>query len=164
MHRSEILTLAAELGWHAVERPGGILLYRPSLPSRQEALVAEGYFRHWSDGNGVDVPFTEGDTIRTVLQARAVPSGVERAKAYIERYGSIDGGHHKQWVLDQVMRALTDCPALTGESTDSKGKTYFYMQQGESPEYKQWCESMRGEWDPKWEEYEYSEWDTGRAP
>ena len=26
----------------------------------------------------------------------------------IERYGGIDGGHHKQWVLDQVARALLD--------------------------------------------------------
>lgn len=25
----------------------------------------------------------------------------------ISRYGGIDGGHHKQWVLDQVVRALT---------------------------------------------------------
>ena len=24
----------------------------------------------------------------------------------IERYGSIDGGHHKQWVIDQVSRIL----------------------------------------------------------
>ncbi len=25
----------------------------------------------------------------------------------IVQYGGIDGGHHKQWVLDQVVRALT---------------------------------------------------------
>jgi len=25
----------------------------------------------------------------------------------IMRYGGIDGGHHKQWVLDQVARVLT---------------------------------------------------------
>ena len=29
------------------------------------------------------------------------------AMNYIEQYGGIDGGHHKQWVLDQVVRALT---------------------------------------------------------
>lgn len=23
------------------------------------------------------------------------------------RYGGIDGGHHKQWVIDQMVRALT---------------------------------------------------------
>lgn len=26
----------------------------------------------------------------------------------IEQYGSIDGNHHKQWVLDQVIRILTE--------------------------------------------------------
>jgi len=25
----------------------------------------------------------------------------------IHQYGGIDGNHHKQWVLDQVVRALT---------------------------------------------------------
>ncbi len=31
----------------------------------------------------------------------------EKALDLILRYGSIDGGHHKMWVLDQVVRALT---------------------------------------------------------
>ena len=33
----------------------------------------------------------------------------EKVKALeiIEQYGGIDGAHHKQWVLDQVVRALT---------------------------------------------------------
>ncbi|MHC4180472.1 MAG: hypothetical protein ACYSWU_23465 [Planctomycetota bacterium] len=25
---------------------------------------------------------------------------------YLEKYGGFDGGHHKQWVLDQVVRIL----------------------------------------------------------
>jgi hypothetical protein len=33
---------------------------------------------------------------------------VERALDLIQRYGGFDGGHHKQWVLDQVVRALTE--------------------------------------------------------
>jgi len=32
---------------------------------------------------------------------------VEAALETIFRYGGIDGGHHKQWVLDHVLRALT---------------------------------------------------------
>jgi hypothetical protein len=28
------------------------------------------------------------------------------AMYFIERYGQIDGSHHKQWVLDQVMQIL----------------------------------------------------------
>ncbi len=31
----------------------------------------------------------------------------ERAAQLISRYGGIDGAHHKQWVLDQVVRILT---------------------------------------------------------
>ena len=31
-----------------------------------------------------------------------------RALAIIKDYGGTDGAHHKQWVLDQVVQALTD--------------------------------------------------------
>ena len=31
----------------------------------------------------------------------------ERAAALIVRYGSVDGAHHKQWVLDQLLRILS---------------------------------------------------------
>jgi hypothetical protein len=33
---------------------------------------------------------------------------VEQALEIINRYGGIDGGHHKQWVLDQVVRVLSE--------------------------------------------------------
>jgi hypothetical protein len=32
---------------------------------------------------------------------------IAEALDIIHRYGVIDGAHHKQWVLDQVVRALT---------------------------------------------------------
>ena len=32
---------------------------------------------------------------------------IDEAVSLIIRYGGIDGDHHKAWVLDQVMRALT---------------------------------------------------------
>jgi hypothetical protein len=41
----------------------------------------------------------------TVEQAQNTPT--VNALEVIHRYGGIDGGHHKQWVLDQVVRALT---------------------------------------------------------
>lgn len=31
---------------------------------------------------------------------------INRAMQIISRYGQIDGAHHKQWVIDQVSRAL----------------------------------------------------------
>jgi hypothetical protein len=32
---------------------------------------------------------------------------VGRALELAHRYGQIDGGHHKAWVIDQMVRALT---------------------------------------------------------
>lgn len=31
---------------------------------------------------------------------------IDRAVDLAEQYGMIDGGHHKQWVIDQMIRAL----------------------------------------------------------
>lgn len=31
---------------------------------------------------------------------------IAKAMDTIERFGGIDGGHHKAWVIDQVVRAL----------------------------------------------------------
>jgi hypothetical protein len=56
----------------------------------------------------------------------------------ITQYGGIDGGHHKQWVLDRIVRILTD----------TKEK------------YEDWVEEYQdGEDGP----HTY-EWDTGIAP
>jgi len=33
--------------------------------------------------------------------------GIEKALSVIRRCGGNDGAHHKDWVLDQVVRALT---------------------------------------------------------
>lgn len=33
---------------------------------------------------------------------------IARALDIIRSYGGIDGAHHKQWVLDQVVRVLAD--------------------------------------------------------
>jgi hypothetical protein len=32
---------------------------------------------------------------------------IEKALEIIDRYGAIDGEHHKQWCLDQIARILT---------------------------------------------------------
>ena len=34
--------------------------------------------------------------------------GVDKALQLITCYGGIDGAHHKQWLIDQVVRALAD--------------------------------------------------------
>lgn len=43
-------------------------------------------------------------------KAGASPLGqgaIDKALDVIQRYGGIDGDHHKTWVIDQVVRALT---------------------------------------------------------
>jgi hypothetical protein len=40
---------------------------------------------------------------------------IEGALAIIERYGGIDGEHHKTWVLDQAVRSLLGTPEAYAE-------------------------------------------------
>lgn len=54
---------------------------------------------------------------------------------YIVQYGGTDGAHHKQWVLDQVTRALTGCPMVTVSATDVNGIPYTYEKQGDGEDY-----------------------------
>ena len=60
---------------------------------------------------------------------------IKKALYDIFQYGGIDGSHHKQWLLDQIVRTLSD-------------------------DYKKWVKNFEeGEDGP----YTY-EWDTGIAP
>ena len=36
-----------------------------------------------------------------------MPSDTEKALEIARSYGGIDGAHHKDWVIDQMVRALT---------------------------------------------------------
>lgn len=46
---------------------------------------------------------------------------IENALNYIERYGGIDGEHHKTWVLDQVVRCLVpNYPQWVKEQKDGE--------------------------------------------
>lgn len=69
----------------------------------------------------------------------------------ISKYGYIDGAHHKQWVLDQVVRYITDCPVVNMTARD--GHTYDAL--GESEEYLAWAGS---------DDEDYDDWDRGIAP
>lgn len=50
-----------------------------------------------------------------------------------------DGEHHKQWVIDQMVRHLTGCPVtelLSKYPDGATGKRYTYEGLGESEEYR----------------------------
>lgn len=58
----------------------------------------------------------------------------QKALDLILRYGGIDGAHHKQWVLDQVVRALT------GDKYDEWVATYCDGEDG--PDTYAWDEGI----------------------
>lgn len=73
-------------------------------------------------------------------------SDKEKIKQAVElcfQYGGIDGGHHKMWVIDQVLRILLQ------DKYEEKIKEYEnYPDDGTEPD----------------DEWDYYEWDIGIAP
>lgn len=66
-----------------------------------------------------------------------IPSDrIAKALDYAVRYGGVDGDHHKAWVIDQMVRALTGCPIVRRTGIDTHGAEYVYDGQGESEEYR----------------------------
>jgi len=67
------------------------------------------------------------------------------------RNHNTDGGHHKQWLLDRIVRVLTGCPTVTRTGVDHLGRSYEYEDLGESDEYKKWVLSYEGNGDYTWD-------------
>lgn len=85
---------------------------------------------------------------------------IEKALEIASRYGDTDGSHHKAWAIDQMVRALTDCPMVADMAIDATGQPYTYDRQGESDAYRAWVADHRaGEDGP-----ETYEWDEGIPP
>lgn len=90
---------------------------------------------------------------------------ISKAISYAVDYGGIDGAHHKDWVIDQMVRALTGCPDVKEDiklyNHDGSFKCMHEITvQGESEEYKKLvADSCHGEDGAN----TYS-WDTGIAP
>jgi hypothetical protein len=69
---------------------------------------------------------------------------IDWAMEYIERYGQIDGSHHKQWVLDQVARILKGTPIVIEIAKwDNGHKEYRFWTGSPSDEYTQWVIDMK---------------------
>lgn len=85
---------------------------------------------------------------------------IQKALALAVAYGGVDGAHHKDWVIDQMVRALTGSPVAVKNAKDCHGKGYTYLEQGASPEYTALvANACDGEDGPQ----TYS-WETGVAP
>lgn len=91
----------------------------------------------------------------TAIFGHAAPdvSGrVELALELADTWGGMDGAHHKAWVIDQMVRALTECPFQ-----DVGGR---WACNGESADYRAWVvEHCHGADGPN-----TYDWDTGTAP
>ena len=87
---------------------------------------------------------------------------IEEALEMILQNGGFDGSHHKQWVLDQVVRILTGCPTITATAKTFGGDVFTYETLGESDAYKRWLASYQFPDGPEGEDY--GEWDTGIVP
>jgi hypothetical protein len=83
-------------------------------------------------------------------------TGADWALYYIERYGGIDGDHHKQWLIDQIARILNGAPVHVVEARWSGGHTEYRVRVGTSDKYTAWVTEMKaGEDGPEsngWEE------------
>ena len=85
------------------------------------------------------------------------------AMYYIERYGGIDGDHHKTWVLDQVSRILKGTTLTIKVAKWDDGLEEYRVDTNEpSKEYLEWVEDMKC-WDEDKEAYIYG-YDEGIAP
>ena len=80
----------------------------------------------------------------------------------IASYGQTDGGHHKQWVLDQVARVLHGTPVIVKLARWEDEQEWRVNLDEPSDDYKDWVEELK-EWDEQSDEYIYG-YDTGIAP
>jgi hypothetical protein len=83
----------------------GIWKYYEGIPVTNE--------QGW-DGVGVTIKLHEitdnipwKHSLTLPIRLQNVGQRVSQVKEIITAYGCIDGGHHKQWLLDQVIRILT---------------------------------------------------------
>ena len=74
------------------------------------------------------------------------------------RHGGHDGAHHKQWVIDQIVRALTGCPMVPHHFEERI--PCDFSSTDDSKEYREFvADAKRGEAGP-----DTYEWDKGIAP
>lgn len=94
-------------------------------------------------------------TSHTELQSR-----IQNALATIFEIGGFDGGHHKQYCIDQVVRILTGCGKETVHVKTEHGSPYSYEKLVPNKSYKDWVKFYEtGE-----DGHSTYSWDEGIAP
>jgi len=93
----------------------------------------------------------------TVAQMRV---RIDGALDIAMQYSNMRASHHRAWVIDQMVRALTGCPLRKEEAQGESGRTYTWYNFGESEEYRHFVELARHGEDGS---VNY-DWDTGTTP
>lgn len=78
------------------------------------------------------------------------------AALVVARWGGVDGAHHKQWTIDQIVRVLCLCPRIKRTAKDGNKYEAF----GENEAYSNWLKEYRSGSDGP---HTYA-WDEGIPP
>jgi hypothetical protein len=88
---------------------------------------------------------------------RELQMRIARALELADMYGNIDGGHHRKWAIDQMVRALCGCPVVKTPMEDGNGHAYELETMEANEQYRAFVEEYEGA------EGEY-EWELGTPP
>lgn len=82
---------------------------------------------------------------------------------YCAEYGGIDGSHHKDWLIDQIVRILNDTEVIVEKYEYEDGEfEYVVNLEDASSEYWGWVKKYE-QYDEETDETLY-DWDEGIAP
>ena len=85
------------------------------------------------------------------IPAETLQLRINNALGLAVDFGLTDGSHHKMWVIDQMVRALTGCPIIKEEFIDYLGRPAVSESFGESNQYRAFTA-------------QFEEWEVGIAP
>lgn len=126
--------------------------FKSALEEKDNTSLREDY-EFWYDDNDLlnmrygsycDICGFDANLDNIKDSSLKVDNKIQNALQIIQRFGSIDGSHHKTWVVDQVVRMLLGS-SLEGEET---------------PEYLEWVKNMKNGEDG----CDTYDWDVGIAP
>ena len=117
--------------------------FRTDAEREEMSAAARDLLAGLTDAGHSIVPSAE------IERLKGTEARIAKALEFAGEYGTTAGDHHKMWVIDQMVRALTGCPVVT--RTSAAGCKY--EEQGESREYEAFT---RDKYD--------SAWDAGTAP
>ncbi len=66
---------------------------------------------------------------------------------WIEKYGGIDGAHHKDWLLDQIAQIIHGAEIIVVEAKWESGYQEYRFSLEPTASYDDWVETFGGDYD-----------------